>query len=164
MKKIYYLLLVTLVAVTATSCRDRDWDSPYYIDDIVGSWESVYGYDGYTEYDILGYDVVRYDFYYNGTGRYSYYSHHNLYYYDFKWDTYSDKLYIRYSDGDVEYLYYGFDRYGYLLLSLDRRYTQYTAYRSTGTYWEQFKDNAVKQGMEVIREKPVVKSTASAKE
>ena len=69
MKKIYYMMLLALLTITVTSCRD--WDSPYYIDSIVGSWVSEYGHDYHGDYDILGYDVVRYDFYSNSTGRYS---------------------------------------------------------------------------------------------
>lgn len=162
MKKIYYLLLLALVSVTVSSCHD--WDSPYYVDDIVGSWESYYGYDGRYEYDIQGYDVVRYDFYGNHTGRYTYYSIRGLSYVDFVWETYDYRLIIRYDDGDVEYLYYGFERNGDLMLSLDRNFQRYTAYRPSGFYWEEFKDNAVKQGLEVIHEKSVKKDTASVME
>ena len=88
MKKIYYMMLMAMMSVAMVSCDDWDWDSPYYVDDIVGSWESYYGCDGYYEYDILGYDVVRYDFYANHTGRYTYYSsYYGLDYVDFDWDT-----------------------------------------------------------------------------
>ena len=130
MKKIYFYMMTALVALTMASCSN--WDSPYYVEDIVGSWVSEYGSDGYGEYDILGYDVVRYDFYGNYTGRYTYYSYYGLDYVDFNWETRGDRLYIRYYDGDYESLYYGFDRYGYLLLSLDRYFYQYTAYSPGG--------------------------------
>lgn len=164
MKKIYYLLTLAALSLGLTSCDG--WDSPYYVDDIVGSWEAYYGYDGYYEYDILGADVVRYDFYSNRTGRYTYYSYYGLSYVDFDWETYGDRLYIRYYDGDFEHLYYSFDRHGNLLLSLDRRFTQYTAYRPSGIYWEQLKDNVIKQGLQVKKEKSktVTKQEASAKE
>lgn len=156
-------MLATL-SLGVTSCDD--WDSPYYVDDIVGSWESAWGYNGYYEYDILGQDVVRYDFYTNYTGRYTYYSYYGLYYVDFDWETRGDRLFIRYYDGDREYLYYGFDHYGYLILSLDRHFYQYTAYRPSGMYWEQFKDEAVKNGLQVKKgtSKSATKETATAKE
>ncbi len=133
MKKIYYMMLLALLAVTVTSCHD--WDSPYYVDDIVGSWVSEYGHDNYGEYDILGYDVVRYDFYSNYTGRYTYYSAYGLSYVDFDWETRGRHLYIRYYDGDFESLYYGYDDYGYLILSTDSRFYQYTAYRPSGMHY-----------------------------
>ena len=164
MKKIYYFLMLAALSLGVSSCDD--WDSPYYAGDIVGSWEASYGYDGYYEYDILGYDVVRYDFYANYTGRYTYYSYYGLSYVDFDWDTRGDRLFIRYYDGDYEYLYYGFDHYGYLILSPSRQFYQYTAYRPSGMYWEQFKDEALKKGLQVKKEtsKSVTKETATAKE
>lgn len=133
MKKIYNMLLLAVLTMVVTSCDG--WDSPYRIDDIVGSWESYYGCSGGYEYDILGYDVVRYDFYANNTGRYTYYDrYYGLSYVDFDWETYGDRLYIRYYDGDTEFLYYGYDNRGYLIMALDSRYRQYTAYRPAG-YW-----------------------------
>ena len=83
MKKIYLITMLALLSMTVTSCHD--WDSPYYVDDIVGTWVSEYGADYYGTYDIMGYDVVRYDFYYNYTGRYTYYSAYGLAYVDFDW-------------------------------------------------------------------------------
>ena len=162
MKKIYYLMLLALVSMTMTMTSCHDWDSPYYYDDIVGSWVSYYGHDGYGEYDILGYDVVRYDFYSNHTGRYTYYSYYGLSYVDLDWDTYRDRLVIYYYDGDSDYLYYGFDRNGDLLLALDSHFYQYTAYRPTGIYYENGKalpditDSVVKD-----TDKKAEKSTAS---
>ena len=129
------MLLLAVISMTFVSCDE--WDSPYYVDDIVGSWESYYGYDGYGEYDIMGYDVVRYDFYSNYTGRYTFYSHMGLYYIDFVWDTNAHRLQIWYDDGDYEDLYYGFNEYRYLVLSTSRRYRQYTVYRPVGFYYEQ---------------------------
>ena len=139
MKKFYLMMMLTLLSMTVVSCSD--WDSPYYVDDVVGSWISEYGSDYYGEYDILGYDVVRYDFYYNHTGRYTYYSAYGLAYVDFDWETRGNRLYINYYDGDYESLYYGFDDYGYLILSTDYYFHQYTAYRpSGGIYYESAKD------------------------
>ena len=133
MKKIYYMLLLAVVSLAMNSCSD--WDSPYYIDDLVGSWESEFGQDFYGTYDIRGYDVVRYDFYSNHTGRYTYYSAYGLDYVDFDWDTHGNHLNIRYYDGDYESLYYGFDDLGYLILSTDYYFHQYTAYRPSSPYY-----------------------------
>ena len=138
MKKIYYLLLLAVISMTVVSCDG--WDSPYYVDNIVGSWESYYGCQGNYEYDIMGFDRVRYDFYTNHTGRYTYYDmYYGLSYIDFDWDTYGDRLVIRYYDGDSDYLFYGYDRNGDLLLALDSRFYQFTAYRPSG-YWAPAKD------------------------
>ena len=133
MKKFYMIMMLTLLSMTVVSCGDG-WDSPYYVEDIVGSWVSEYGSDGYGTYDIWGYDVVRYDFYHNHTGRYTYYSAYGLAYVDFDWETRGNRLFISYYDGDYENLYYGYDDYGYLILSLDRYFYQYTAYRTAGYY------------------------------
>ena len=164
MKKIYYMMIMAMMSVAMVSCDDWDWDSPYYVDDIVGSWESYYGCDGYYEYDILGYDVVRYDFYANHTGRYTYYSsYYGLDYVDFDWDTYGNRLQIRYYDGDYEYLYYGYDRAGYLVLSLDSQFYRYTVYRPSGMYWKQFTDQAEANGLSVKKEMKVDMSKTSFK-
>ena len=132
MKKIYYFLMLAALSLGMTSCDG--WDSPYYVEDIVGSWVSEYGSDGYGTYDIWGYDVVRYDFYRNHTGRYTYYSAYGMAYVDFDWETRGNRLFISYYDGDYENLYYGYDDYGYLILSLDYYFYQYTAYRPAGYY------------------------------
>ena len=138
MKKVYYLLLLAVISMTMVSCED--WDSPYFVDDIVGSWESYYGFDGYGEYDIRGYDVVRYDFFSNYTGRYYYYNHMGIsYYINFEWDARNGQLFIWYADGDVDELYYGYNDYGYLVLSPSRKYRRYVVYRPTGYYYEQGK-------------------------
>jgi hypothetical protein len=135
MKQIYNMLLLAVISIMVASCNGNGWDSPYYVESIVGSWESYYGCQGNYEYDIMGYDRVRYDFYANHTGRYTYYdSYWGLSYVDFDWDTYGDRLVIRYYDGDSDYLFYGYDRNGDLILALDSRFYQFTAYRPTG-YW-----------------------------
>ena len=107
MKKIYYMMLLALVSMTMVSCHD--WDSPYYYEDIVGSWVSEYGGDYYGEYDLYGYDVVRYDFFSNYTGNYCYYNYYGQYCtVGFDWETRGGRLYIRYYDGDyVTALEYG---------------------------------------------------------
>lgn len=132
MKKFYYIMLLAVMSMAMNSCDG--WDSPYYVDDIVGSWESYFGSNGYSEYDIVGYDVVYYDFYANHTGRYTYYSRYGLTFVDFNWETRGDRLFIDYYDGDSEYLYYGFDRNGYLILALDNRFYRYTAYAPRRTW------------------------------
>jgi len=138
MKKFYMIMMLALLSMTMVSCGD--WDSPYYVEDIVGSWVSEYGSDGYRSYDIRGYDVVRYDFYQNHTGRYTYYSAYGMEYVYFDWETRGNRLFINYDDGDFEDLYYGYDDYGYLILSLDRHFYQYTAYRQVGAYYEPAKE------------------------
>lgn len=159
MKKIYYMLLLAVLAVTMVSCDG--WESPYRVGrSIVGSWESYYGYNGVYEYDILGRDIVRYDFYANYTGRYTYYdTWYGLCYVDFDWETYNDRLIIRYYDGDSDYLFYGFDNMGYLIMSLDRHYNQYTAYRPSG-YWSPAKDLNQLKG-QAVEKKEVGKSVTS---
>ena len=165
MKKIYLMTLLALLSMAMTSCSD--WDSPYYVEDIVGTWVSEFGADGYGTYDILGYDVVRYDFYYNRTGRYTYYSVYGLDFVDFDWETIGNRVFIRYYDGDYEELYYGFDDYGYLILSLDRHFYQYTAYRPGGTiYYEPAKelpsDGSKLAPAEAVKKTTEVKSISRA--
>lgn len=161
MKKIYNMMMLALMSMTLFSCSN--WDSPYYVDDIVGSWVSYYGCDGYGEYDILGYDVVRYDFYSNYTGRYTYYSAYGLSYVDFDWDTRGDRLFIRYYDGDFENLYYGYDHYGNLIMSLDRYFHQYTVYRPGGMYYEPGKELSNDGIKRVAPDAPAVKIKAASR-
>lgn len=160
MKKIYFIALIASLSLAMTSCSD--WDSPYYVDDIVGTWVSEYGSDGYGDYNIMGYDVVRYDFYYDYTGRYTYYSAYGLSYVDFDWETHGDRLYIRYYDGDYENLYYGFNDYGYLILSLDRHFYRYTAYRPGGGYYEQANPLPEVNKTDAAEETKTVKSVSRA--
>jgi len=169
MKKIYYMMLLALVSMTMVSCHDWDSPYPYYYEDLVGSWVSEYGHDYYGDYDIYGYDAVRYDFFSNYTGNYCYYDYYGQYRsIGFDWDVRNGRLFIRYYDGDSEYLYYGFDDYGYLLLSTDSRFFQYTAYRPTGMYYEPAKtmpgDETSKVGNQagVERAKVKVKSVTKA--
>ena len=166
MKKIYYMLLLAALSMTMVSCDDN-WDSPYYVDDIVGSWVSYYGHDGYGEYDIIGRDQVRYDFYSNYTGRYTYYTYYGgMDFVDFDWQIRGDRLIIYYYDGDSEYLYYGYDRNGDLILSTDSRFYQYTAYRPVG-YYDQAKalpevDKAAKVEKTTAEKTTAVKSISRA--
>lgn len=148
MKKLYYIMLLAVIMISFSACDERDYPYYRYSDDyqLIGSWESYYGHDGYVEYDIMGSDMVRFDFYANHTGRYTYYSYYGLRPVDFDWytqieyDRYYDYniLIIHYFDGDSEYLYYDFDRNN-LILSTDNRFYQYTAYRPSG-YWAPAKE------------------------
>ena len=135
MKKFYFISMLSLLMLSMSSCNDHDWGSAYYIEDIVGSWVAEFGTDYYGTYEIGGRDAVRYDFYSNYTGRYTCYTVFGLDYVDFDWETRGNRLFIWYYDGDAEYLYYGFDDYGYLILSPDSRFYSYTAYRPTGGYY-----------------------------
>ena len=108
MKKNYCILILALVAVILSSCRDE----PSY-DRMQGSWESYYTVDVHGEGYIDGRDVVRYDFYRI----------------DFNWDVTRRMLYINYDDGLRESLYYDYDRNGDLILSQQSNMYYYTAYR-----------------------------------
>lgn len=136
MKKIYYLMMVAALSVMMVSCSD--WDSPYYVDDITGRWVTEYGCDVYGTYPLTGFDAVWYDFYGNHMGRYTFYDEYTyiLCYVDFEWETRGNRLFIRYYDGDFDNLYYGYDDYGYLVLSTDRYFHEYTVYRPAGLYYE----------------------------
>ena len=124
MKKNYCILILALVAVILSSCRDE----PSY-DRMQGSWESYYTVDVHGEGYIDGRDVVRYDFYRNGRGRYTYYDNYGPLYIDFNWDVTRRMLYINYDDGLRESLYYDYDRNGDLILSQKSNVYYYTAYR-----------------------------------
>jgi len=167
MKKIYYMMLLALVSMTMVSCHDWDtpYDTPTYVDDIVGAWVSEYGSDAYGEYDIRGYDVVRYEFYSNYTGNYYYYDYYGRYYsVGFDWQLMrGGRLFIRYYDGDSEYLYYGYDDYGYLILSTDSRFYQYTAYRPSGRYYESAKTIDGQQSGKVTGEASTDKASVKVK-
>jgi len=127
--KILNLLLCAIMAMTLASCDD---DEPHrYWDDLLGGWESEYGVDEYGEYDISGYDVIRYEFYSDYTGQYSYYSTYGLTYIGFNWYVQGDVLLLDYYDGTNERVYYDFDNWGYLILSPDPSFYYYTAYRPT---------------------------------
>jgi hypothetical protein len=97
--------------------------------DILGSWISEYGVDGYGKYDISESDAVSFDFYGDKTGRYYCYYNNVLSYIGLRWELQGHRLYIWYDDGDHEKLYYRIDEDGYLLLALDENYSIYTGYR-----------------------------------
>ena len=173
MKKIYFYTMLMLASMTVMLSSCDGWDSPYYVDDIVGSWVSYYGHDGYVEYDIMGYDAVRYDFYRDYTGRYTYYSYYGLDYVDFDWYTSGDRLIIHYYDGDSDYLFYGYDRNGDLLMSTDSRFYNFTAYRPAGMYYEPAKempslesgvklDKSVKEADKAAKVEKMEKNTVKA--
>ena len=136
MKKIYYMLLIAVISMTFVSCDEHSvyWDTPdyRYIDNILGTWESYYGYDSYGEYDIRGYDIERFDFYGNYLGRYYYYSAMGWTYINFQWAASENKISIWYENGDFESMYWGINHYGDLVLSYDWKYREYTVEYDTG--------------------------------
>ena len=144
MKKIYYMLLLAVISMTFVSCDEHSvyWDTPdyRYIDNILGTWESYYGYDSYGEYDIRGYDIERFDFYGNYLGRYYYYSAMGWTYINFQWAASENKISIWYENGDFESMYWGINHYGDLVLSYDWKYREYTVFRPAGYYYEQGKN------------------------
>ena len=138
MKRFFYMLLLAVISMTVVSCDEREWwDTPHITDDVVGSWESYYEFDGYEEFDIWGSDVMRYDFYRDLTGRYTFFSAGRYYYIDFLWRTDGNRLQIWYDDGLIENMYYSFDLNGDLIVSSSRYFNQYIAYRPVGFYFKQ---------------------------
>lgn len=100
---------------------------------IVGSWISEYAIgDNGERYEIPEAIKVSFDFHEDQTGEYGYSSYYNhnivIKYVDLKWEQQLNRLYLWFDDGDHEELYYKIDVDGYLLLSLNARLTQYTAY------------------------------------
>ncbi len=138
MKKLYYILLLAVISMTMVSCDDRQvwWDTPPYESILIGCWESYCEVDGYDEYDIVGRDVVSYDFYGNHTGRYTFYSYMGLSYLNFEWETRGYRLLIWFEDGVYEEWYYDFDQYGYLMLSSSQRFHHYLVFSPFSYYYE----------------------------
>ena len=148
------MLLIAVVSMTVMSCDEREWwDTPHFTDDLVGSWESYYEYDGYGEFDIRGFDVMRYEFYSDLTGRYTFFSSGRLYYIDFMWRADGNRLQIWYDDGFNESMYYSFDFNGDLIVSSSRYFNQYIAYRPAGFYFKQ------EQSLEPIKAESINHST-----
>lgn len=125
MRKVYFLLMLAILAIASTSCTDDDdWGAP-----LVGSWESIYTVDNDNTYPVSGYDVERFDFYEDGEGTYFYYAKGVPMSVDFVWDASSDgRIAIRYSDGVDEYSYFDFEN-GCLCISRDASFYQYTVFR-----------------------------------
>ena len=103
-----------------------DFNAP----DITGGWYSEYAVDEYGKYDIPEEIAVYFTFYRNKTGYYSYTGNEGI---DeliaLRWKLEGKRLYIWYNDGDYEELYCTIDENGYLLMSLDEDFKNYTAYR-----------------------------------
>ena len=101
--------------------------------DITGTWYSEYAVDEYGKYDIPEQIAVQFTFNANKTGHYSYSTYVNNEIIDciieLRWVLKGQRLYIWYNDGDYEELYCDIDDNGYLLLSLNQSFTNYTAYR-----------------------------------
>ena len=106
-----------------------DFNAP----DITGGWYSEYAVDEYGKYDIPEEIAVYFTFYRNKTGYYSYHTYVNNELVDciiaLRWNLEGQRLYIWYNDGDYEELYCTIDENGYLLMSLDEEFKNYTAYR-----------------------------------
>lgn len=105
----------------------------YHFKSIVGSWISEYALDENGErFEIPDPIKVSFDFYEDQTGQYgysSYYDHNTIInYIDMKWEQQYNRLYLWFDDGDHEELYYTINEDGYLLLSVNAQFTQYTAY------------------------------------
>ena len=96
---------------------------------IVGSWVSEYGVEGGNKYEIQDYDVVSFDFYGDHTGRFTYYDSNCLSSIGLRWQTHGQRLSIMYDDGDHEALFYKIDENGYLLISTNAQFKNYTDYR-----------------------------------
>ena len=104
----------------------------YHNKSIVGCWVSEYALDDNGErFDIPDPIKVSFDFYGNQSGRwgcYTDYNHGIIDYVGLKWEQQVKRLYLWFDDGDHEELYYKIDENGYLLLSLNAQFTQYTGY------------------------------------
>ena len=105
----------------------------HHSNSVVGSWISEYAIDVNGErFEIPDQIKVCFDFYEDQTGQYGYstYSNPNIIitYIDMKWEQQFNRLYLWFDDGDHEELYYKIDENGYLLLSLNAQFTQYTGY------------------------------------
>ena len=122
---------------------------------------------------MISWVMTRYDFYRDYTGRYTYYSYYGLDYVDFDWYTSGDRLIIHYYDGDSDYLFYGYDRNGDLLMSTDSRFYNFTAYRPAGMYYEPAKempslesgvklDKSVKEADKAAKVEKMEKNTVKA--
>ena len=142
-------MLLALISMTFTACDEWNciWDTPSHAPhaphfyDLLGSWQSYRGGDEFGEYNIYGEDVVRFDFYSNFTGRFTFHSWTGkISYIDFEWEISGRYLYIWYDDGDYEDLYYEINEYGELVLSTTDSFYQYTIYCPAGVFYEQGKD------------------------
>ena len=105
----------------------------YHFKSIVGSWISEYALDENGErFEIPDPIKVSFDFYEDQTGQYGYSSYYDnntiINYVDLKWEQQYNRLYLWFDDGDHEELYYTINEDGYLLLSVNAQFTQYTAY------------------------------------
>ena len=100
---------------------------------VVGSWVSEYVLDENGERFVIPVQIRDcFDFNEGQTGQYGYYSYYNpniiVDYIDLKWEQQLNRLYLWFDDGDHEEFYYKIDEDGFLLLSHNAQFTQYTAY------------------------------------
>ena len=96
---------------------------------IVGSWYSEYFVDQDGRYDIPDVIAVSFDFYNDRTGRYTYSERDSIIHIGLRWNLQAPRLYIWFDDGDYEELFCKIDENGYLLLTFDPQFRNYTAYR-----------------------------------
>ena len=139
----------------------------YHALDITGTWYSEYAVDQYGKYDIPEQIAVQFTFNANKTGIYSYHTYVNNEIVDciieLRWDLKGQRLYIWYNDGDYEELYCNIDENGYLLLSLNQSFTNYTAYRPVVSASAPIDKKAHRQGQDAAAIKSVSRAIKERK-
>ncbi|MBR5726678.1 MAG: leucine-rich repeat protein [Muribaculaceae bacterium] len=141
--------------------------------DITGSWYSEYFVDEDGTYNVPEPIAVSFDFYGDNTGRYTYRDHGEVTYIGLRWSLQGQRLYLWFDDGDYEKLYCKIDGNGYMLLSLYKDFSNYTAYRpispasaaSIGmaspdpqkVHCQETSENAVKSVTRAIKERKTAK-------
>lgn len=109
---------------------------------LVGSWLSEYAvYDDGDRFNIPTEMCVSFTFDEDQTGTWGCYvlhsypdsSYYSISYTQLRWEQQANRLAVWFDDGYHEEMYYGFNEDGYLLLSLDAKLTNYTAYRPVET-------------------------------
>ena len=98
---------------------------------VIGRWQSVFEVEGNNRWNIDSNKIDNYQFYYNGTGTYSYYNNHGQWTsVGFIWSENMNRreLYIRYDDNVSETIYYDYGSDG-LLFSRNSDFYSYVGYR-----------------------------------
>ena len=96
---------------------------------IVGSWYSEYFVDQDGRYDVPDPIAVGFDFYSDHTGRYFFRENGSMVGLDLRWSLQDQRLYIWYDNDMYEEYFCRIDENGYLLLTFDPQFRNYTAYR-----------------------------------
>lgn len=104
----------------------------YQTNSVIGSWYSEYFVDEDGKYNIPESIAMGFEFYSDHTGRYSYLDKDGIVYVPLRWNVQAQRLNLLFSDSDIEVYYYRIDENGYLLLTFDREFITYTAYRPVG--------------------------------